>query len=1345
MAPEVRISLHLPSGEVFPVRDSIVIGRGSNADLVINDPEVSRRHATIKQEGNITLLLDLQSRNGTFVNGQRIRGACTLRDGDEIRVGQTRLLVRTGGTAPPTERRPVIATNPLHVLARMSRQISGVLDANQLADAVTRTLQEEYGVEGASLILLDPQRQRLYFASASGVKGAALHAVELRRGEGIAGWVIEHKEPVLAPAARADPRHAGWVDAALGFETRSLVCAPILTASGEVLGALEVVNPISKPAFDEEDLEFLSLVAQQVAVSLSNAESWEVLARVAGVRRRFIALAPVMVRLVADAAALYSKGIPLYLAGEPGTGKRSLAQWTHEAVAADAPFTEINCAGRSAMDLQRALFGAGDPGVLRTPQPAAVYLSNLAAAPLPVQAHLARYLTETPAESRPRIIAAGPVTLLAGLSQGHLAPELYAVLEPGQLVLPPLRARLDDLEALLDHFVALYSERFERERFLFSADALAALRAYTWPGNVREMEAVVKRLALLSEARVIDRAELERLAPEVVAIALTTGTARPLNAVERRRAALQAHALSDLKSDDPARRHEAVTVLERYAGRGSLELLCTLLNDPVPWVRVRAAEAVASLGDAAISALSDRLEREDDPAVATRLLELLAEHGDASVLPAVERHLHSPGPGVRRAAIRVLRRLGGPTQTSLVAQAISDEAAEVRAEALATLLSWGQHEAGEQLLSMVTQGSAEERYAACPVIGEVGIGTTELIAALGSADPALRVAAVRALGRSGQAAALQPLLAALADQQVRAEAVQALGELGASVALPALLEIVATAESTFLRRAAIAAIGSLGDRSALPHLTSYLAQEGLASAALAAIVRFADPSAEEAIAPLLTAMDTALVEQAVGALGKLGTERSVRPLLDLVKRASHRGEAVLDAIIAIYRRSSRREAVLQTLREALDDEEQRLWVLQLLGELADPVAVPWLLAYHDWSEEAGIALLKLGRAAVPGLIEAARKQPALRDYIGRLLSELGLTVLADLLPLLLDRELAGLAEGVVRGLGEKAVPNILSALERSTNPILIARLVQVLGRTGTPQLVPYVAGFLEHPDTAVRYAAIIALGDLDDPRSEAYLLEGLDGEDETAIALAILSLGRLRSEAALERFPLLLQTRPVWRLRYAVAAALSNYTARDPVVGTQLRQLVQEGLPYTASFVTANGTGHAELLALLHEPSTPLSRKLRALSLLTTLPDEEAVPLLGDLLRRPLEPALRSAVVTAAAHRGAAIVGVIVGLLADPVQRQTGLAVLQELRPPAAVVSVLRRMANTIQIDDQLRSALREMGELLIGPLFDRIYQDWDLDTLTLLWSVAQVIHGESLDLPPTVRDFTMLQQRFQG
>jgi HEAT repeat protein len=874
---------------------------------------------------------------------------------------------------------------------------------------------------------------------------------------------------------------------------------------------------------------------------------------------------------------------------------------------------------------------------------------------------------------------------------------------------------------------------------------MSVFRAHTWPGNMEELHSVIKRLAVLTSATMISREDLDRLVPELE-VAEAVGRAEPLNATQRRRVAMQTHALSDLSHEDPARRHDAIAVLERGTSAVNRQAVARLLEDPVPWVRTRAVDGLAAMGVSEATAyLMDRLPREDDPTVATRVVEVLAESGAASCLPTVKEQVRSPHIAVRRAALIALRRLGSPADIPMAAAAIADPAPEVRAEALGALAAWGQANASLQLMTMLSQGSSEEATAACGVIGELGIGTNELVAALSRPEPPVRAAAIRALGRSRRPEVAGILLQALNDPQVRSEAIRALGDLEVPAALPSLQQIAAGAESVFLRKAAIESIGAIGDRSAIPYLVPFLDDDSLAMAALDAIVTIGDPTAEEAIVSLLGRGDSALLEQAINAITILGTERSVRPLLDILPRVKNASEPVLEAITAIYQRSAARPTVLHAIRVSLEDEDKRLAGLQLLGDLGDPIAVPWLLPYRSWSEEASISLLKIGRPAVPALIQAAREQPVSRDDIRKLLTEMGPDIMPEVLPLLLDRNLTALAESVIRSFGEEAVPEVVAAVENARDPVLVARLVQLLGRTGNTQLAPYVAAFLDRPEPAVRYAALIALGDLADPRSESQLMSVLNSEDETAVALAVLSLGRLRSKAALAQFPALLASMPDWRQRYAIAAALSNYAPDGPEASSQLHELIHDGLPYTASAVSAKLIDQQQLLEILSDPAASLSRKLRALSLLTELPDDQAVPALAGLLGRPLDAGVRPAIVSALAERGAAAVETVATMLEQPAQQATGLAVLRELKPPAAVVAVLRRIAGTVQVDQQLRVALQDMGELLIGPLFDRIYEDWDLDTLTLLWSVAQVIHGETQDLPQTVRNFTVLQERFLG
>jgi hypothetical protein len=99
--PSVVVKIGPQAGRRVEVQDRVVIGRQS-ADLVLEDPEVSRSHAVLRRSGESIVLEDLGSTNGTFLNGERIREPVELRPGDEVRVGQTTFEMESNGRADDT-------------------------------------------------------------------------------------------------------------------------------------------------------------------------------------------------------------------------------------------------------------------------------------------------------------------------------------------------------------------------------------------------------------------------------------------------------------------------------------------------------------------------------------------------------------------------------------------------------------------------------------------------------------------------------------------------------------------------------------------------------------------------------------------------------------------------------------------------------------------------------------------------------------------------------------------------------------------------------------------------------------------------------------------------------------------------------------------------------------------------------------------------------------------------------------------------------------------------------------------------------------------------------------------
>jgi pSer/pThr/pTyr-binding forkhead associated (FHA) protein len=111
------------TGAQHPVEGAVTIGRDEGADLQLRDKAVSRRHATLRVEGETAVIEDLGSRNGTFVNGERVDDARRLREGDALQLGATVLEVRSsrGETEPfpapvtPTEVHPAPeSADPAH-------------------------------------------------------------------------------------------------------------------------------------------------------------------------------------------------------------------------------------------------------------------------------------------------------------------------------------------------------------------------------------------------------------------------------------------------------------------------------------------------------------------------------------------------------------------------------------------------------------------------------------------------------------------------------------------------------------------------------------------------------------------------------------------------------------------------------------------------------------------------------------------------------------------------------------------------------------------------------------------------------------------------------------------------------------------------------------------------------------------------------------------------------------------------------------------------------------------------------------------------------------------------------
>lgn len=240
--------------------------------------------------------------------------------------------------------------------------------------------------------------------------------------------------------------------------------------------------------------------------------------------------------------------------GETGTGKELIARHIHAQSGRSGPFVAVNCGAFSESLIDAELFGheagaftgaAQDrPGWFEAAQGGTLFLDEIGDLSLALQVKLLRVLQERqvvrlgsrkPLALDVRLVAATNIDLARAVEAGHFRADLYYRLSVATVDVPPLRERTGDILPLAQHFIELYAPRLGQHTATLSAAARAALLAYAWPGNIRELENVVHFALIVARGGVIKASDL-KLVPSL------SPTLPPA-----------ADARSDIESSGPAR------------------------------------------------------------------------------------------------------------------------------------------------------------------------------------------------------------------------------------------------------------------------------------------------------------------------------------------------------------------------------------------------------------------------------------------------------------------------------------------------------------------------------------------------------------------------------------------------------------------------------------------------------------------------------------------------------------------------------------------------------------------------------------------------------------------------
>jgi len=230
----------------------------------------------------------------------------------------------------------------------------------------------------------------------------------------------------------------------------------------------------------------------------------------------------IMRRVMAQIDRVAASEARVCIYGETGTGKELVARTLHETSArASGPFITLNCAAVPAELIESELFGhekgsftgatQRHTGKFEQAHRGTLFLDEIGDMPSAMQAKLLRVLEEGEVErigsGKPtivdvRVVVATHRNLERLVEAGGFRRDLYHRVLVFPVELPPLRQRLEDLPALVEHFARQVSSQNGWKPIPFTTDAIAALAMYAWPGNIRELRNVVERLLLLADEAV---------------------------------------------------------------------------------------------------------------------------------------------------------------------------------------------------------------------------------------------------------------------------------------------------------------------------------------------------------------------------------------------------------------------------------------------------------------------------------------------------------------------------------------------------------------------------------------------------------------------------------------------------------------------------------------------------------------------------------------------------------------------------------------------------------------------------------------------------------------------------
>ena len=538
MKPRLLAVAGLLTGTIQPLADSPTsIGRDASNQLWLVDPAVSRKHCRIEALANQFEIVDLDSHNGTFVNGIPV-GRRVLEHGDTIGIGgsdfvfllheaeaarppQTNLQYAQSGATVGPIRTSDLAGAPAFgaEVGRMARDLAALF---RISNAISSIRDSE---------LLQRELLRLIFEVVPADEGAVVLFTNLIEESGsICSLHRESDSQADIDLQKELVHRAVWegsvvvADASSDPDSGQSVLCRALVGLERTIGVLYLASRQPSVRFGEDHIHFLDSVSRIAAVTLESVLAFDALR--SENQRLKKELDPTS-KLVGESSQIHQveefvsrvakSDSTVLIRGESGTGKEVVARAIHQkGRKPDRPFVAINCAAIPEALLESELFGhergafTGAVGMrkgkLESADDGTVFLDEIGELPSPMQAKLLRVLQQREFERvggtrsiplKARVLAATNKNLEQAIKAGEFRQDLFYRLNVVSVTLPPLREHREDIRLLALYFAANYAEKSKRPFKGISKEARNLLVSYSWPGNVRELENAIEHAIVL--------------------------------------------------------------------------------------------------------------------------------------------------------------------------------------------------------------------------------------------------------------------------------------------------------------------------------------------------------------------------------------------------------------------------------------------------------------------------------------------------------------------------------------------------------------------------------------------------------------------------------------------------------------------------------------------------------------------------------------------------------------------------------------------------------------------------------------------------------------------------------